>query len=92
MIEGDKFDRSWILSAPVTQMWVKQKEPRRTAIRPFSPHPLWAASMEAKGEAGSGKGTVVKAVALATVWLDSFSVPAWESHLGDFCGTVPFCI
>lgn len=91
MIEGDKFDRSWILSTPVTQM---QKESHRTAIwpSPFSPHPVWAASIEAEGEEGSGKGTTVKAVALATIWLDSFSVPAWESHLGDFCGTVLFCI
>lgn len=68
---------------------------------PFSLAPVWIASdstaMEGEtqweeGELGNGKGAVVKTVALETIWLDSFSVPASESHLGDVCGTVPFCI
>lgn len=68
---------------------------------PFSPAPEWITSDSTategerqweEGERGNGKGAVVKTVALETIWLDSFPVPASESHLRNVCGTVPFCI
>lgn len=89
MDEVDKFDKSWILSTPlsVTQKWGKQKELHGVVFwqSPFYLTLVWIASdstaMEGErqreeGELGNGKGAVVKAVALETIWLDSFSVPA----------------